>query len=113
MAGLVDIDALSLSELREVVSARAMLEDLDAPRAPAPPIVVEDPETVASWERHNPERSDRDPGSRGREVAHLRPGIIPSDNRARWQRLIAAKLGARTLFTPQALENWLAGGAER
>jgi excisionase family DNA binding protein len=28
-------------------------------------------------------------------------------------RLIASKSGRRTLFTPQALENWLAGGAER
>jgi excisionase family DNA binding protein len=28
-------------------------------------------------------------------------------------RLIATKIGARTLFTPQALENWLAAGAER
>ena len=28
-------------------------------------------------------------------------------------RLIATKIGARTLFTPQALENWLAGGAKR
>jgi hypothetical protein len=26
-------------------------------------------------------------------------------------RLIVTKIGARTLFTPQALENWLAAGA--
>jgi hypothetical protein len=26
-------------------------------------------------------------------------------------RLIATKIGARTLFTPQALEAWLAAGA--
>jgi hypothetical protein len=28
-------------------------------------------------------------------------------------KLIPTKIGARTLFTPQALEAWLAGGAER
>jgi hypothetical protein len=28
-------------------------------------------------------------------------------------RLIATKIGARTLFAPQALEAWLADGAER
>jgi hypothetical protein len=28
-------------------------------------------------------------------------------------KLIPTKIGARTLFTPQALEAWLAGGAEQ
>jgi hypothetical protein len=113
MAGLVDIDALSPSDLREIVSARVVLEDEDAPRARKPPIVVEGPGTAAAGERQNPERSDRDPGSREGEVAHVPLGIIPSDDRARWQILIATKIGARTLFTSQALESWLAGGAER
>src|ERR1019366_819360 len=111
MTRLVDLDAISLPDLRQIVSARAMQEDPDVPRAPAPPVVVEDPETAAAWERLCQERSDRDPASREREVAHVRPGIIPSDDRARWQILIATKIGARTLFTPQALESWLAAGA--
>jgi hypothetical protein len=113
MTHLVDLHEMTPADLRELASTRAILEDLDAPRAPEPPVVVEDPETASAWERLCQERSDRDPASREREVAHVRPGIIPSDDRARWQILIATKIGTRTLFTPQALESWLAGGAER
>jgi hypothetical protein len=60
MTALLDLGAMPLPDLREYVSARAMPEDPDAPRAPLPPIVVEDPETASAWEGQSQERSDRD-----------------------------------------------------
>jgi hypothetical protein len=36
--------------LAELVSAKRALEDPDAPRAPAPPVVIEDPESAAAFE---------------------------------------------------------------
>ncbi len=57
MTALLDPDAMTSADFRELASAKAMQEDRDAPRAPLPPIVVEDQETADAWERlrTNPE----------------------------------------------------------
>jgi hypothetical protein len=60
MTALLDLDAMTSADLRELASAKAMREDPNARRAPEPPVVVEDPETAAAWERRCQERSNRE-----------------------------------------------------
>ena len=41
---------LAVADMEEVLSARRVEEDPDAPRAPKPPVIVEDPETASVFE---------------------------------------------------------------
>jgi len=41
---------VAVADMEEVVSAKRSLEDPDAPRAPKPPVIVEDPETALVFE---------------------------------------------------------------
>jgi len=45
-----DEAAALLQDMVELVSAKRALEDPDAPRAPMPPVIVEDPDTAAAFE---------------------------------------------------------------
>jgi hypothetical protein len=58
---------VGVSDLRELVSAKTMLEDANAPRAPEPPVVREDPETAAAIEAL---WAARQPITRQLKVAH-------------------------------------------
>jgi hypothetical protein len=88
----VDIDELTLSELREIVSARATLEDLDAPRAPELPVVVEDPETAAACERRQM-TSDRGAGNREKWLNQNEPEDRAGGRQADRRHVLSARRG--------------------
>lgn len=58
---------LAVADMEHILSAKRMKEDPDAPRAPEPPVVVEDPETAAYFAALS---AGRDPSSRHLQVAH-------------------------------------------
>ena len=89
----VDIDELTLSELREIVSARATLEDLDAPRAPAPPVIVDDPERAAAWERQSQMTSDRGAGNREKWLNQNEPEDCAGGRQAHRRHVLSARRG--------------------
>ena len=93
MIDLDDLSAIPLSDLREIVSARAMLDDPDAPRAPAPAVVVEDPETAAAWERQCQMTSDRGAGNREKWLNQNEPEDFAGGRQAHRRHVLSARRG--------------------
>ncbi len=84
MTALVDLGLMPLLDLREYVSALAMLEDLDVPRAP---------ETAAAWEHQSQMTSDRGAGNREEWLNQNEPEDCAGGRQAHRRHVLSARRG--------------------
>lgn len=92
MTALLDLDAMTSADLRELASAKAMREDPNARRAPEPPVVVEDPETAAACERRQM-TSDRGAGNREKWLNQNEPEDRAGGRQADRRHVLSARRG--------------------